>query len=279
MIKVYFPPGCYGTYVARCIYNYTNLRVGPFVEFEFDSSGSSHWHRDEYNISKVIDLDHWGNMEAVDTDQIVVVLPCQNHKLDYFNNQFFKYKLGQTIDFILSIISEHELISKLNKQWEYTDNFDNKIPQWIMREWISFWIHDVLNSWADPTKYNELNAVAKFSTQDIFEDWPDMLIKVVSKLGLTLNVNKDMIQKQHKKFLTLQKLHNSQNRCHQYVNELLAGNDINMTMYSIFDEAYIQHLLRQHNIEIQCDGLINFPTTTQQLKNLTYETSNNSNQG
>ena len=177
----------------------------------------------------------------------------------------------------MSIIPEHELISKLNTQWGYTGNFD-ATPQWIMREWISFWIHDALNH-SDRIKYNELNAVAKFSTQDIFEDWPDTLIKVVSKLGLTLNVNKEMIQKQHKKFLTLQKLHNSQNRCHRYVNELLAGNDINMTMYSIFDEAYIQHLLRQHNIEIRCDGLINFPPTTQQLKNLTYETSNNNNQG
>ena len=248
------------------------MRIGPFVEFEFDNSGSSHQHWDNPNAPTMIKQGHLGILEYNGTEQVVVVLPCQDHKLDYLNNQFFKYKLGQIIDFVLPIISQQEATNKLNKQWNYTGNFDNTIPRWIMREWISFWINDVLTSWANPTGYNELNSVVQFSTQDIFEDWPNTIIDVVSKLGLTLSVDQDMIQKQHKKFLAVQKSHNSQNKCYQYVNELLAGNDVKMTLHSIFDEAYIQHLLRQYNLEIQCDELNIFPTTTQQLKNLTYET-------
>lgn len=276
MIKVLFPPGCYGHYITRSIYHYTNLRVGPFEEFKFDSSGSSHQFWDDLNAPTMIDQGHL-ELEYNDTDQLVVVLPCQDHTLDYCNNNFFKWKKNQIIEYISHLMLPQEAIIKLNQQWSYTGKFDDTIPKWIIREWTSFWINDMLNDWADPTKYKEVNSVVQFSTQDIFENWSNTLTKVVTKLGLTFSVDQDIIQKQHKKFLALQKLHNSQHRCHQYVNELLVGNDIKMTIHSIFDEAYIQHLLRQHGLEIQCNELNIFPTTTQQLKNLTYETMHNTN--
>ena len=66
--------------------------------------------------------------------------------------------------------------------------------------------------------------------------------------------------------------HNIQIRCQQYVSDLLNGVDSKIVLHSIFDEAYIQQLLRKHNLEIRCDGLNVFPDTTQQLKTLTYET-------
>ena len=75
--------------------------------------------------------------------------------------------------------------------------------------------------------------------------------------------------------MSVQKLHNSQLRCEQYVRDVLDGNDTEITVYSIFDEAYIQYLLRLNNLELQCNSLDLFPATTQQLKNLTHETMHN----
>ena len=274
MIKVYFPPGCYGTYLSRCIYNYTNLRTEPFEELTFNDNGSSHqfWSKKK-QLSTVIQYGHIDTLGLnVDAEQVVVVVPCQEHGLDYYDNQFFKIQHEQLLSYLLYQMSKEEISSKLITHWGYQGNFDNTVPKWIMREWCSFWIVDVLDQSYNSQQYNKINATAQISTQNIFENWTESFSQLALSLNLTLTVDVDTIKKQHENFLKVQKFHNIQIRCHQYVSDLL--NDINstITLYSIFDEAYIQQLLRQHNLEIRCDGLDTFPNTTQQLKMLTYQT-------
>jgi hypothetical protein len=277
MIKVYFPPGCYGTYISRCIYNYTNLRNEPLVEFTFSDTGDSHLHRNNTQAKLKIQQGHVETLSHTDDDVIVSILPCESHRLDYYNNQFFKHQHGKLIEYILETLSLDEIEHKLVTHWNYNGKFDENVPRWIMREWCSFWINNVLENSYNPAKYLDLNSVVQLTTQDIFENYIELLTETVSKLGLTITVNLDIIHKQHENFLSVQQLHNSQLRCEKHVYDLLNGNNTNITLYSIFDEAYIQHLLRCNNLEIQCDSLNIFPTTTQQLKNLTYKTGNNSN--
>lgn len=274
MIKVYFPPGCYGTYVARCIYNYTNLREEPFVGFAFSNTGDSHQHRDKLVAKSTIKQGHIETLGSA-KDDVVVILPCASYKLDYFNNQFFKQQHGKLIEHISSMLETAAIEYKLATHWGYHGKFDETVPKWIMREWCSFWINDVLEVSYDPTPCQELNSVAQLTTKKIFENYIEQLTEIVSKLGLTFTVDLNIIRQQHENFLSVQKLHNSQLRCEQYVQDLLAGTDTEITVYSIFDEAYIQHLLRLNNLELRCDGLDLFPATTQQLRNLTYETMHN----
>jgi len=275
MIRVCFPPGCYGTYVTRCIYNYTNLRVGPFIEFTFGDNGDSHQYRYSSNARLQIQQGHLGQHLWNDNDVIVAVLPCKSNRLDYYNNQFFKQQHGQLIEYISLSLSPADIDHKLATHWNYHDQFNETVPRWIMREWCSFWINDVLEVSYNPLQYQEINSVAQLTTQDIFENYIELLTEIVSKLGLTFTVNSDIIQQQHENFLSVQKLHNSQLRCEQYVQDLLDSNNTEITVYSIFDEAYIQHLLRLNKLELQCDGLDLFPATTQQLKKLTYEAMHN----
>lgn len=278
MIKVFFPPGCYGTYLTRCLYSYTNLNHEPFIKFDFDQEGSSHQHCENLLARSVIKQGHLETLEYDSTSQVVVIVPCETHGLDYYNNQFFKQQHGQIVQYILKQLSLEDIRHKLDTYWNYKGNFDETVPKWIMREWCSFWIADVLNAAYNPTKYSTLNSMVQLSTQDIFENYRETLATVVSALGLTLEVDQLTIDKQHKKFIQVQRFHNIQNRCHQYVHDLFNDIDSNILVYSIFDEAYIQHLLRQHNLEIQCDGLNIFPTSTENLKSITYETMHNTNQ-
>ena len=272
MIRVCFPPGCYGTYVTRCIYNYTNLRVEPFTEFTFGDNGDSHQYRHNSNAKSQIYQGHLGQHPWNDNDVIVSILPCKSHRLDYYNNQFFKQEHGKLIEYISSLWLSDDIDHKLATHWNYHGQFNETVPRWIMREWCSFWINDVLEVSYNLLQYQEINSVAQLTTQDIFENYIELLTEIVSKLGLTFTVNSDIIQQQHENFLSVQKLHNSQLRCEQYVRDLLDGINSNIILCSIFDEAYIQHLLRSNNLELQCDGLDLFPATTHQLKNLTYET-------
>ena len=277
MVKVFFPPGCYGTYVTRCIYNYTNLRDEPFVEFTFSDTGNSHQHWNNMQAILKIRQGHIKTLSYTDNDVVVSILPCKSHRLDYYNNQFFKQQHGKLIEYILTSLSLDKIEHKLATYWNYNGKFDKTVPRWIMREWCSLWINDALEAAYNPLQYQELNSVAQLTTQDIFENYIELLTEIVSKLGLTFTVNPDIIQRQHENFLSVQKIHNSQLRCEQYVRDLLAGVNTNITLCSIFDEAYIQHLLRSNNLELQCDGLDLFPATVQQLKNLTYETMHNTN--
>lgn len=277
MIKVCFPQGCYGTYLTRCLYNYTNLRKGSFARFNFDDSGSSHQHRNDSYARTVIQACHLEHLSIKDNDCIVAVLPCANHALDYYNNQFFKQSQGQLIKYILTHLTQEEADQKLSTQWGYTGNFNNTVPRWIMREWCSFWIANVLNISYNTTEYSKIKSVAQLTTQDIVENFAETLSNLTTTLGLEIIVSADIIYNQHLEFLSVQRFHNSQSRCHQYLQDLHNGIDTAMTLNSIFDEAYIQHLLRQHNLEIQCNGLNEFPSTTKQLKLLTYETMHNTN--
>jgi hypothetical protein len=275
MIKVYFPPGCYGTYVARCIYNYTNLRNEPFNEFTFGDNGDSHQHRDNLVSKLSIKQGHIETLAGHTDDVVVSILPCKSNRLDYHNNQFFKHQHGKLIEHISSMLAPADIEHKLLTNWNYDGKFDKTVPKWIMREWCSFWINDLLEASYDSTRYQELNSVAQLTTRDIFENYIEQLTEIVAKLELTFTVSLDIINRQHENFLSAQKFHNSQLRCEQYVQDLLDGRSTDIALYSIFDEAYIQHLLRLNNLELRCDGLDLFPATTQQLRNLTYETMHN----
>jgi len=275
MIKLYFPPGCYGTYVTRCIYNYTNLRNKPFIEFTFGNNGDSHQHRYNLEAKLKIQQGHIETLFHTNTDVIISILPCKSNRLDYYNNQFFKQEHGKVIEYISSSLPPADIEYKLATNWNYNGNFNENVPRWIIREWCSFWIVDLLADMYDPKRYQDLNSVAQFTTQDIFENYIELLTEIILKLGLNFTVNLDIMYKQHEKFLSMQKFYNSQLRCEQYVHDLLAGNNTKIIVDSIFDEAYIQHLLRCNNLELQCKDLNHFPATTQQLKNLTYETIDN----
>jgi hypothetical protein len=252
------------------------LRVGPFIEFEFDSNGSSHQYWDNIDES-VIQLCHVGGLRYDAADQLVAIFPCASHRLDYFNNQFAKNAKNQLIEHILSYETQDMVDYKLKTHWNYTGAFDNTVPSWIIREWCSFWINNVLTKVYDDTEYQKLNLTARCSTQNIFENWIDTLTQIVSALNLNFTVSVDTIKQQHELFLTAQKFHNSQIKCQQYVDDMLNGINSDIIVNNIFDEAYVQYLLRQHNIEIRCNGLDIFPSTTQQLKTLTYETLHHTN--
>jgi len=255
------------------------LRKASFEEFAFNNDGSSHqfWSKKEA-LLPIIQYGHINTLDlSIHAEQVVVVLPCQEHRLDYYNNHLFKHQQGHLIEYISSHFSQDQADHKLRTQWNYLSGFDHNVPRWIMREWCSFWISDVLNESYDSTKYSKLKFTASLDTQDIFDNYIVTFQDIVSKLGLTITVDISIIHNQHCEFLNLQKFHNSQVRCQQYVRDLLAEESGTMIVQSIFDEAYLQHLLRQNYIEIQCDGLDEFPSTVQQLRTITYETSNNRN--
>jgi len=273
MIKILFPPGCYGTYFTKCIYNYTNLRCGPFEPFTFDQHGSSHQHRQDSIAHTKIKCGHLNfNIKINPNDTIVALLPDFKHRLDYYNNQFFKQQQAELISYILSQFSTEDINNKLSKHWNYIGPLDNTVPNWILREWCSFWITNGWNNGYSRENYLAVANSIQIEVTDLLDQFDQTLIDVVNKLGLTINVDPNIIHNTHNTFLTLQRFRNSQINCNLWVEAIVNTNiDLPINAQTIFDEAYIQCLLRQYSYEIKCDGLNKFPTTTASLRKIIYK--------
>jgi len=273
MINVIFPPGCYGTYLTRCLYHYTDLRSDTFAPFTFDHNGSSHQHRDNKIAHTKITSEHFESILKINTtNNIISLLPDADHNLDYYNNQFFKQQHGALISYILDHFSQDEVTDKLFKHWGHTGPLNNTIPNWILREWCSFWITDLWNNTYSRKNYLTIPDSIQIEVNDLLSQFEKIFVDIVNKLKLTVNVDLPIIRNTHNVFLSKQQFHNSQLNCIQWVNVTLNTDiDSPINTLTIFDEAYIQHLLRQQGYEIKCDGLNEFPATTLDLKNIIYK--------
>jgi hypothetical protein len=270
MIKVLYPPGCYGTYVARCLYNWTSLRSEPYEPFTFDSTGSSHVYRESSAARQAVICGHLDNLRMDFQDVLVTIMPESEHRLDYYDNQFHKQNQKHLVDFITSQLSQDEIHHKLKHQWNYDKKFDETCPRWILREFFSFWIADCLEQGYSQKHYASVPSAFSFTTKDIFLNFLNTFNHMCDALKLQIDLDASQMQLDHTKFLNNQIYHNQQNRCDQWIQSCLLGEDGVSPCQTIFDEAYVQNQLRIQGYEIMCDQLDLFPTCSGKLKNLLY---------
>lgn len=269
MIKICYPPGCYGSYLSRCVYNYSDLRTQALDPFEFDNVGSSHQHRDQTKNSDIIQIDHLGNRTTFDDSECtLIILPCHNHRLDYFNNMLIKANDGQVVNYLKNIFGQSDIEIKLKQGW---DHAQDPIPTWILREFISFWINDCFNNGYSVEKYQAVPHKVCITTQDIFLDFQNTMGKIFKVFGLQPTVSESVMWQNHQRFLQAQKYHRSQLRCHQWCDDILNKTDSPTPCDTIFDEAYVQHVLREQGFEMQCHGLDEFPKTSIDLAEIIYK--------
>ena len=270
MINVLFPPGCYGTFLTKCLYSLTNLNQQKDYCFEFDKFGSSHSHRRNKESRHVINCGHLETLDVNPSDKLVVILPCQNHKLDYLDNQFWKQENKQIVGYLHSMYNPNEIKVKLSQSWNYHDDLSTETPTWILREWCSFWINDCLNAGYDFLKYQKFDYATYITTNDIFEDLEDVIFVLAKKLELKVQVTGTQIREIQEKFKQSQLLHNIQKKCLVWVDNVIEKHNADSPCLTVFDEAFVQHLLRQNGYEIQCDQLNVFPKNSVDLNSIIY---------
>jgi len=271
MIKIVFPPGCYGTYLARCIYTYTNLRQEEFVPLDFDSHGSSHAYRNNKNASKYIRCHHRDTFVPTADDSVIALLPNPQHRLDYYNNQYYKQANGQLISYIQGHYSDEEICNKLTNNWAVGGILNESTPRWVLREWCSFWLTTVWDEAYSVEKYSDVSPVG-VEVNSLVESFEEVFLNVIDKLELTATVDLSIIKQTHIAFQHQQKFHNAQQKCEKWVDAVV--NEQSMLLdheITIFDEAYIQNLFRVAGYEIYCNNLNNFPLESTEMKKLIYQ--------
>lgn len=269
MVSVIAPPGCYGTYISRCLYHYTDLGFIPGWSMTFDSTGSSHDFRQikQNAASGVCNMhqDRWSEI-SFDQKQIVIAYADSAHQLDYYNNQFTKQTGSDLTQHLLMHLSKQEITHKLLEQWHYNGPL-HLVPRWIMREFLSFWLD---HSWQDGynvEKYVSIPHAVAFCCEDLSDtNWQLLLTQICNILDLELLETADNIQHNHDNFMRCQIFHGIQNRCEQFVEACISNTKlISNPCITIFDEAFIQCKLRDLGWEIKCDGLDIFPSDSMEL--------------
>lgn len=279
MINIVAPPGCYGTYVARCLHHYTSRNDN--ILLDFDVYGSSHEFRKLSSDIKKTSLMHWQNPESrqsLDHSNTIVITGDADHFLDYYDNQFYKQEQGRLVEYLTNVAGADIIQERLKQGWGYTENFDDTTPRWLIREYCSFW---QTNSWEhgyNNERYLECPNAYNFCCEDLWNtDIWDLVNKISNALEQKIYAPKELVHKNHQTFLECQKYHDIQLRCEQFVMNTINSVHEESPCMSLFDEAHVQHTLRTQGYEIRCHDLNQFPTTSSHLAELIYETSNHSN--
>ena len=276
MIKVCYPHGCYGNYLGQCLYYFTNLNIEHSKNFSIDSRGSSHAFFNNTKARQHIQLGHfitdtdnsWPNITVSSEDTLISIVPLADHRLDYYNNHFSKHYQSDLVKAISEAFTADEIKHKLSEHWGYTGDFGPQVPPWILREFFSFCIGDVLHNMYNQPNINNFITV---STQDFFENFSSVFKSLCNKLNLTVIVDDNVIVDNNELFIGAQQYHNSQLVCERWIRSVITHKQSTMQQPTLFESAYIQFRLRQLGYEIQCDGLDVFPVNSQDLANIIFK--------
>ena len=272
MISVIFPPGAYGNFLSSCLYMFTELSDSDY-NFKFGSGGNSHDIRSNKDYRSKIQITHMPYLPEFDEnkmspDKTVIILPDQKHLLDYCDNNYIKTFAGNLLVCVQDMFPASTINEKLEKFNSNLECFDN----WQMREYISFWIDDFLLTGFPTDLYSNINGY-QISSLELFNvDFVQTFSRAASYVGCNVINTQDLVT-HHKKFVELQKFNNIQLKCEQWVNDILSGKNCESPCVTIFDEAYVQHLLRKSGVEIKCYQLNNFPRNSKDLYSLLYSTN------
>jgi hypothetical protein len=198
MIKICFPPGCYGHYLAQCIYYFTDIANSQVTDFVLNADGSSHTFRQNHLARNFIQIGHFSyetsehfhpqTLTIEPNDKFVTILPVEQHWLDYYNNQFVKQSKNNLISYIAGQVSLREIETKLQNHWGYGGGIDSDIPRWIMRELLSYYIHDMLSSGYAQDRCALKDSV-KVTTKMFFKDFVKEFKNLCANLDVKIIAN------------------------------------------------------------------------------------------
>jgi hypothetical protein len=271
MINIIAPPGCYGTYVARCLHHYTSTTETHL--FDFDHYGSSHAFREISSSIAKTSLMHWTNLklDKINKETTIIVTGDVRHQLDYFDNQYYKQAQGNLLAYIAEAFT-NDIVQRDLEKWNVQTPVDDTTPRWILREYFSFSLANTLKNGYTNKNYLSLPHAYSFCCEDM---WYSTMWDIVNILADVLNkkiyASEEDVLKNHQDFLNCQKYHNMQIRCEQFVCNTIDQVDSISPCVSLFDEAYVQHQLRNRGYEIYCNNLDIFPKSSNELKKIIYK--------
>jgi hypothetical protein len=147
-------------------------------------------------------------------------------------------------------------------------------PQWIKREFLSYymmpmWIDQI--AWNHPNHYNQSNCLL-VRIEDILYNIKNTVSDIISRSKVIQTKSVEVLEPYHDQMLGIQVNLEQDTLCRKILDSITNQTTFDWQNQNLplASEAYIQWELRNRRLEMRCDGLDKFPTSSVQLKELLY---------
>jgi len=251
-----FCPGSYGTYVAWSVYTYSELNTSQEILLPFGPNGSCHLFRNHLGITLVPTV---YNLPTIKSN-VIYIQPEKQRSIEYLDNQLAKQSEFDNYDILNSILKDYK--EKLLDHWG-----TNNPAKWQERELLSFFLPDMFNTqWLSyfEVTLDEFNAI-KINANDICKDFRRVIENILNFFNLKSIGSLNKLEEIHKIYLSLQKHLDKGQLTLNYAESSIIGKKFTINNLTLYDEAWIQHLLRNKGFEIKCFELNEFPLCSSEL--------------
>ena len=257
--NIVFCSGSYGTYLAWCIYTYSNLNKSGKIDLPFGPNGSCHLFRNHIGIKTL------PTMHALPDPglNIVYIAPSRARVIEYLDNNLAKqaeFDNYEVLEFILSDYKEKLLVrwgSNNPERWQERELLSLHLPHMFEAQMLKY---EYANSSID----NYKNAI-QINSEEIFKDLRQCLNNIFTFFNLKSIDTIEKLEEVHDMYLNLQLNLNKGQITIDYANAAIVGKPFTIKNCTLFDEAWIQHLLREKGFEIKCYNLNKFPSCASKL--------------
>ena len=293
-ILVYYPGGGYGSFLHWALEYFSgNL---PSGDRPFTKTGSSHYFvglklnfselaysltTEEYlSGSKVF---QFGRTHGVFTKLLAKDDPGYIKHKSFVHTYlpFFKKIICLNQNSDCHLLIHHNILTKIRDQNYHTffnETIDQyaaqfnatlPVPNWQLREMLSFKHGSQMHYLTEFYQPVDNKNVININITNLVNNFESTLQNLFAELNLPM-IRKSELEQVKDEWLGCQKFIKIDNLCHSIVDAVLSDQRIvwNSNQLTVLDEAYIQYLLRNNGLEIQCNGLDMFPTSSVQLKEL-----------
>lgn len=289
-VAIAFNAGTYGTYLEWCL---TNLTTNKDLESPFTQIGNSHKFKGthlldiigcrnflsagstapfiRFHPKTVKDHNLSDNLDYVcqHVESVIYLYPDVDHVVFCLNNYMSKIFDDWWSDHFINTIN----YDKIYNNWPINPGVTmDKIPQWIKREFLSYylmpaWFDQI--EWYHPNKWHNTKACV-ITTKDLLFDFESTMGRIQQHCNLNYTKPVSSLISYHNENLELQANKTQDQICNQIIDSVLDETNFDWRPLPFGSEVWVQWELRNRGFEIRCDGLDIFPTNSVHLKELLY---------
>ena len=282
MIIVLFPAGAFGSTVEYCLRQFSNeltkivatiapdgsmhtfqkefhpVTVAEFLQREKDCEIASPVYPGQDYLSPSQSIDQLA--KNIDVDQKTLVIHFSSMKMAERNQLFCYYKIPEFFNVILQ--DKHVSWNAQYKSWKDMQPYE-------LREALSFYI-DQQSQHLEVEKFKNKNWLF-ITPDDLLYNFEITILDIIKYFQLTVDTEQNIgefadlwISKQ--KYIV-----EEFEQIEQIMSSMYSNTDFCWNKISIVGEAIIQSRLRGRGLEIACDQLNQFPTSTRDLHKIILE--------
>jgi hypothetical protein len=285
-----FNGGAYGTYLEWCL---TTLSSTDNIVPPFSSIGNSH----SFKGNHLADIAGWKSFKLANrtsqfvrlhpktrqdeslsanmnylcstTESVVYLYPNEELLLLLLNN--FTYKIWE--DWWEHSFSSVIDVDKIYNNWPVSKATTiSNIPNWIKREFLSFYL---MPAWFSQIEWNHLDIwnhpkCCIVTVDQLLHDFEHTIYRIRKHCNLQFKRDVVELLPFHQQNLTLQKYIGQDQICNQIIDAAVNNQPFEWEELTLTSESWVQWELRNRGFEIRCDGLDMFPTNSIQLRELLY---------